>query len=176
MEVEILSFVFLNTEDMQKTADGHEAIMSAAIKATDKLGKQTKFAPALGVDQFLDYSGAIRCICHSMTLVVNESATECGFLATLSKKINDIYDYLEDRPKVSTAIVAEQCRTYSRDRTVRLQRVGKTRWHSKLAVMEKYNTLKPIFEKVFPEDAPELLSRSDEELIGECILVMQEIR
>lgn len=72
--------------------------------------------------------------------------------------------------------MAEQCRTFSRDRIVCLQKVRTTRWHSKLVAIEKYIVLVPILKKVLPEDAPKLLSASDEELLAECVLVMREVR
>lgn len=176
---------FFNLEDMGKTANAHEAVMSAAISTNDKLAADVVImsgtsdndpATALGVDQYLDFSGPIRCLCHTLALAVNDAVSESTFLTYYLDRIAEITKYVNYRSKISAKIAEMQCREYSSDRIVRLETYCKTRWHSKLRVIEKYIILKPVLEKVFPEDAPPLLTRSDEEVLAECIEVMSEVR
>lgn len=89
-------------------------------KRRRKKRKEPRAHVSLVLTVAIEFNGAIRCICHSMTLLVNEAGEVCDFPVPLLTKINDIYNYIADRPKVSTSIVPEQCRTYTRDRIVRL--------------------------------------------------------
>jgi len=176
---------FFNIEDMGKTANAHKAIMDAAISTNDKLGSNVVVmsgtsdndpATALGVDQYLNFSGSIRCVCHTLALAINDAVLECTFLSDYLTKIGEITKYVNYRSKISAQIAELQCREFTPDRIVRLENYCKTRWHSKLRVLEKYIILKPTLAKVFTQDAPDLLTVHDEEVLAECINIMSEVR
>jgi len=176
---------FLSLEDLGKTANQHEAVMSAAITTNDKLGSNVVVmsgtsdndpATALGVDQYLEFSGSVRCVCHTMALAVNDAVSECDFLTDALSQISEITKYVNYRPKISTQIAAHQCLEFSPDRIVRLASDCPTRWHSKLRIIEKYIILRPTLQKVLPENAPPLLPDADEEMLAECVTIMKEVR
>ena len=90
---------FLNTEDMCSTGDEHQAIISSVIANNDKLSLDTVImagtsdnnsATALGVEQYLDYSGAMRCICNSISSAVNDASSKRRYFTNLLNKIIEI--------------------------------------------------------------------------------------
>lgn len=99
-----------------------------------------------------------------------------AILTDLIDQIGQITKYVNYRSKIAAKIPSEQCNRYTRDQIVHMTSDCPTRWHSKLRVIEKYIILKPILEKVFPPDAPSLLSKTDEEVLAEGISVMNEVR
>ena len=122
---------FLNTEDMVSTTDEHQAVISSVIANNDKLSHDTVImartsgnhsATTLGVEQYLDYSVAMRCICHSISLTVNYASSECRYFPNLRNKINEITEYGNSPTKISTKIAEKQCRNFTRYRIVRLKR------------------------------------------------------
>ena len=131
---------------------------------------------ALGVDQYLNFSGSLRCICHTLSLAVNDAIDSIPFLKASLKQINDISNFLSKHHDINENIVSEQCKTFTKDRIVTLKKECPTRWHSKLNVLEKYIFLKPILKKCLPSTAPSLLSRAKENAIAECIDVLREVR
>ena len=59
---------------MSDTADEHTAILFAAIASFDKVYKDflifasttdNKPSIALGMDQYLNFAGSVRCVCHT---------------------------------------------------------------------------------------------------------------
>lgn len=71
--------------------------MVASTSKNDKLGSNVAVisgtsdndaATALGVDQFLNFSGSVRCVCHTLALVVNDAVEECPFLSDALIHIN----------------------------------------------------------------------------------------
>ncbi len=78
---------FFDTEEIGKTAEEHEAIITAAVRDNDKLGSDVLVisgtcdnepSVALGVDRYLNFSGAVRCCCHALALAVNDAVRNCN--------------------------------------------------------------------------------------------------
>ena len=122
---------FLNAEEMISTADEHQAVISSVIAKNDKLSHDTVImtgtsdnhsATALGVEQYLDYSEAMRCICRSISLAVNDVSSKRIYFRKLWNKINEMTKYINSHAKISTKIAEEQCRNFTRDRIIRLKR------------------------------------------------------
>ena len=78
--------------------------------------------------------------------------------------------------KIGSKLVMVQCQSFGADRVLRLSKVCKTRWHSKLNVLETYISLKTFLEKVLPDEGPSLFADADESCIAEFILILREIR
>lgn len=90
--------------------------------------------------------------------------------------INSIGSYIKSHLKVQGKIMKEQCKNFTRDRIVPLDRDCSTRSHLKLSVLEKYIILRPLLAKVLPDDAPSNLPELDGEFFSKCAFVMREIR
>lgn len=132
---------FFATCDMSKTADDHEQIIAAAIKRNDKIGEHVlifsgtsdnEAAVALGVDQFLNYTGPVRCICHTLSLAVNEACNSTPFHSSILEKINNISTYFNHHDTLSAKLIKHQCNDFDRDRIVTMDNQFHTRWNSKL--------------------------------------------
>ncbi len=96
-------FCFFDTEVMGKSAGQHEAITTAAVRDNDKLGSDALVfsetsdnepSVALGVDRYLNFSGAVRCCCHTLALTVNDAVRNCNAATTALQRINCISAYL----------------------------------------------------------------------------------
>ncbi len=88
---------------MGKSAEEHEAIITAAVRDNDKLGwdvlvfsgtSDNEPSVALGVDHYLNFSGAVRCCCHTLALAVNDAVRNCNSVTTFVQRINCISVYL----------------------------------------------------------------------------------
>lgn len=95
--------MFLDTEEAGKTAYEHEAIISAVSKSNFKLGKAVLMfsdnsdndsSVSFGVDLFLNFSGLVRCICHSLSPAVKESISVGDFLDDVLRRIEDISNHV----------------------------------------------------------------------------------
>eukprot|EP00171_Calliarthron_tuberculosum_P003336 IDg3336t1 len=176
---------FFDTEDLGKSANEHEAVIAAAVHDNDKLGpdvlvfsgtSDNEPSVALGVDKYLNFSGAVRCCCHSLALAVNDAVRDCLFVTEVLQRINAISTYVNMHKKVSAKLVQLQCAVFSRDRIVMLDKEFMTRWHSKLNVLEKYIILRPYLSQALPSGAPQLLDISSEDAVAECISILREVR
>jgi len=176
---------FFDTKDLAKYADDHERIIQASVKDNDKLSdnvlifsgtSDTEAAVALGVDQYLNFSGSVCCICHVLALAVNDGVSDTSFIGIVLTQINSLVTYLKTHPKVNSKLMQVQCRSFSKDRIVTLDHTFSSRWHSKLNALEKYIVLRPILLKILPSDAPQVLDNGDENCIAKCIYILREIR
>ncbi len=96
---------------------------------------------ALGVDRYLNVSGAVRCCCHTLVLAVNDAVCNCKFVTTVL--VTKFSAYLNTHTNVGANLVQIQCVDISRDRIVTVDEEFSTRRHSKLNVQEKYMVLRP---------------------------------
>lgn len=128
---------FLDTK-VGKTAYEHKEIISYEAKSNEKLGKgvlmfsgtsDNEISVALGVYLFLNFSGSVRCISHSLSLAVNESTAVGDFLDDVLRRIDYISNYGNHRLKVGTKLVQLQCHEFGRDSIVTLDKPFSTRWH-----------------------------------------------
>ena len=183
--LEYFSLCFFNMQDMEKSTAEHAVVMSTCISTSDKLDKDvtvvcgtTDNEPslALAADKYLGYNGSMRCVCQTLALATNDAISNCEVLSHGLKRINDISSYINSHPEIATRIASEQCREYRRDRIMQLQKQCPTRWHSKLAVIEKYIVLQPVLNEVLPEESPPLLSQYEDEHLADCVLVLREVR
>lgn len=84
---------------MGKSADAHEVVISAAVMKNEKLGdavlvfsgtSDNEPSVTLGVDQYLNFSGYVRCVCHTLAQGVNDAVCNGLFLSVLLNRINSI--------------------------------------------------------------------------------------
>lgn len=103
-----------NTEKIGKSAEEHEKIIRGAVKSNDKLGEDVLIfsgtsdnepSVALGVNLFLNFSGSVRFVCHSLTLAVNDAVRCCKFLILIHENINDICTYVKSHNKVGARLI-----------------------------------------------------------------------
>ena len=176
---------FLDIQGMGKSADEHEAIISASLSSNDKIGKSVLVfsgtsdnepSVVLGMDQYFNYSGSVRCIYHTLALAVNDAIETESFIKSALQRIISITRYMNRHKTVGARLLQMQCRDFTHDRIVTLDKDFITLWHSKLNILEKYTILRPYLSKVLPDDAPDVLSEADDECITECILVLREVR
>ena len=155
------------------------------MSTNDKLGadvlvfagtSDNELSVAPGVDLFLNYNNAVRCISHSFALAVNDAVREAGFVVNVLALFCAITSYMNNHAKVDVRLIKLQCDSFARDRIVIPDREFSTGWHSKLNVLEKYTILRPYIRKVLPVDASAVLRESEDECIAECILVLCEVR
>lgn len=179
---------FFDTVDLGKSSEDHRQIIQAAVDRSDKVGKNVLIfsatsdnepAVALAIDRYLNFSGSVRCICHSLSLSINDACESTPFLVKVLDKIRAITMYVNQRGSTSSKLIYMQCKDHGRDRVVTLDNAFFTRWHSKLNVMEKYIAIEPYLKKVLPQNGsqvPPLLTKSEGELVAECIHVLREVR
>lgn len=176
---------FMNTVDIGKSAIEHESIIKSALRNNEKLGADVLIfsgttdnepSVALGMDQYLNFSGAFRCICHSLSLAVNDSIKDGDFLDACVNNIGKITNYLVMHKSVGAKLVELQCKEYTKDRTISMDKPFQTRWHSKLSVIEKYIIMRPLLQKVLPSDENLIMEDSDERGVAACIDVLREVR
>lgn len=185
-KMDMLPICFFNTEDIGKSGDDHAAILRAAVSRNDKLGDNVLMftgtcdnepAVCLGVDQFLGFSGGVRCIAHTLALAVNESVPDGSYTRGILNRINSITTYLNMHTGQLAKFFSLQADVYGADRVSTLDNEFPTRWHSKLNVIEKYINLKDYIIQVLPaQGGPALLSDTDEEAACELVQLMHEIR
>ncbi len=170
---------------ISKSAEEYEAIITAAVRDNDQLGSDVLVfswasdnepSVALGVDRYLNFSGAVRCCCHTLTLAVNEAVRNCNFVTTVLQRMNCISAYLNTHTKVGAKLVQLQCVDFSRDRIVTLEKEFATRWRSKLNVLEKYRVLRPYLPRALPVDAPAAFDSPVDDAVAECIDILREVR
>ncbi len=82
------SFCLFGKEEMGKSEDEHESITTAAVRDNDKLVSDVVVASgtsdnepreALGVNRYLNFSGAVRCYCHTLALAVDDAKRNYSF-------------------------------------------------------------------------------------------------
>ncbi len=152
-----------DTEDMGKSAEEYEAIITAAVRDSGKLGSDvhvfsgasdSEQSVALSVDRYLNFSGAVRCSCHTLALAVNDAMRTCNFVATVVQRIYRIGACLNTHTKVGARFVELERVDFSRDRIVTLGKEFATRWQSKFNVLEKDMMLGLCLAYALPVDTP----------------------
>lgn len=114
----------------------------------------------------------VRCICHTLTLVVIDAIDEIDLYNEVLELISNITIYVNCHANIQAKLYRLQYEEFTEDSILTLSKDCPTAWHSKLSVLEKYNILKPYLARVLPTEAPQLLDEVDEDFIAECILVL----
>lgn len=186
-ELRCMPICFFDTQTADKNADGHTEILRAVTRNNDKLSSETLIfsgttdnepAVALGMDQFLDFNGGLRCVAHSLSLAVNTACDNCPLLCAILQRVNEISTYVNQHTSVNSALVRRQSQMYGADRVTRLSKEIFTRWHSKLTVMDKYNQLHDDLSVVLQNtDAHALLLDGAQlTVMGDFMVVLTEVR
>lgn len=94
---------FLSTSELDKSADEHKLITRSALKNNDQIRSDiliisvtsdNKPSIAFGVDQYLNFSGPLRFICHKLGFAVYAFVFPGQFTYLGLEKINTITTYL----------------------------------------------------------------------------------
>ncbi len=172
----------MNSQELRKTALDHCLITRAVIQSSDKLDEDflviggtsdNEASASLDLDQFLDFNGSMRFVCHSIALATNDAIKRNEALTKSIQRISDLASYTDFHPRISSQIALEQCKIHSRDRLVRLQKHCPTRWHSKLNVIERFVIMPLIMVKVFPSNSLAISTEYEEEELSEYIIVLR---
>ena len=139
-------------------------------------------ATALGVDLLTNFVGSIRCVVHTLSLVVND-VFESG---TVWKKyldhVNKVTTYFSHHEKAAQLLAMKQLEDgVTPDRLQRLKYDIPTRWHSRLAVMSAYlsrlenSTAVNEELSIDPSQLPSL-SAEQQDILAEFITVLAGVR
>jgi len=176
---------FFDTGDAVKDGPGHKRILEAALTDNPRLGDDVLIysgvtdnepAPALGMDLYLNFGGALRCNDHSLALVVIHAADESVYLNKLVAQVAAITTYVNKHPKIGRQLYAVQLEERPADRIMLLEKLIHTRWHNKLVILEKHIILAPELSKVLPSDAPPVLNKYQLGVAAEMVVVLKEVR
>lgn len=130
----------------------------------------------LSVDQYLNFSGRVRCVCHSLSHVLNGAVKTGNFTAIQLKKINSTTAYLNRHKNIKAKLFEMQFREYGKDRAASVENLFHTRWPSKLSIYDKYIRIMPLLVRVLDIKSPPIPTSSDEKGIAGFIDVFEEVR
>lgn len=182
--LQVYPLTFFDTGDTGKSADEHEAILRAAVKDNNKIGDNVLIfagtsdnepAVALGVAQFLGFNSAIRCMCHTAALAVNDATQKNGIAVAVLERLNNIGTYLHEHKDKQRKLSAAQLKAgVSPDRVKRFHGPKGSRWHIKLQSLLDWVALKEHVTDLLPDEF--IIDAEVERVIAEFIVVYTEVR
>lgn len=109
---------FFNTIDIGKSANDHDEIITASLRSNDKIGKDVLIfsgtsdnepGAELSFDKYLKFSGSVRCVCHTISLLSKEPFESIPFLSTCISRINDLAAFINNHGKIASSLSSLQC-------------------------------------------------------------------
>jgi hypothetical protein len=195
-QLQSLPLGLINTEDMEKTSLNQAALMRSMIETNERVGadfvvhtasSDNEASIALAVDLFTNHTASVRCLVHTLSLVVSDvlydgrDDVDAGYVVKLLQRVHKVATFVNQHPKVDAMLRQDQATVdmTSPDRIRVLKKEMPTRWYTKLMVLEAYFSLHDNLTRVFAkagEPTPPLLNAKHLQIVAEVIIVLREVR
>jgi hypothetical protein len=194
----------LSMDELEKTAVNQAAAIKALLAGSKRLDKKfvvhsgvsdNEASTANAVDIVTNYSGALRCLVHTLSLVIKDdvfkaaqsSVVGAGNIGAILERAHKVGVFVSSRPNVEAMLRDDQIKhdKVTPDRVATLKLDMSTRWHAQLTVLESYVSLHSNLRRVLArlhtleDDAAasmELLTSPHMSLAEEVVIVLNEMR
>jgi hypothetical protein len=199
-QVRTIPLGLLNLEDLEKTSANQASVMSAMLRSSKRLDdsfivhtgiSDNEASIAGAVEIVTNNSGALRCLVHTLSLIMKadvlvkrHNLEGSSYIVAIIERAHAVATFVNQHPKFEARLRDDQTKvdkvTADRIRTLKIEMP--TRWYSQLIVLESYVVLHNNLQRVCDglaagEAAPLLLDdRIHMEVAAEATTVMREVR
>lgn len=182
----------VNIGDASKSSNQLCAILEDVVKhnmiiGSDNISIHTvttdnESATALAADLMTNFVGSVRCVVHTIALVVNDVFTADSNWQKYLDIVNETTTFFNHHPKELMFLRKLQVKSgVTQDRIMTLKQSISTQWHSRLAAMLSYLTLYDEIMTVANKNGItsskiQRLSVDQRNTLGEYISVLSEVR